>query len=525
MNDAGGTITSPARRRWLRWYVWLLLGVVVLLVAGGGFVWVEHARSVELGETSPADGALLSTATVTVSSGLPGYEPGRGVVTLLVDGKPLPVAELMLADGHVEAALTLADGPHHVELEYTSSNVFSRRLARAWSFTIDTTAPTMRVLAPVSRVLLEEAVTRLEVAVDEPAAVDLLLDDEPDALRIGESGTGPFTAALSLDQGDHTFTLVATDAVGNSSRISWQSYADYDAPVIAAPTWPEGDEPWREISASVTFTVDDALPGNVTVAAALDGESVALSAGPATGAERRAYSIETGDLAEGEHRLVFTAQDRGGHEAEWERVFLVDSSSVFGERPMIVGAVGKDVSLLQGALASRGLYEGKATGLFDQATADAVAAYNSAHDLTAGQMAGLDTLAALIGSIRIDLSERKLYHFSDGRLRRTYSVAVGMPAYPTPTGSFEIISKVVDPTWTPPDSDWAAGMEPVGPGPDNPLGTRWMGISSPSVGIHGTYTRSSIGTAASHGCIRMYLEQAEELFELVYVGTPVEIVP
>ena len=137
---------------------------------------------------------------------------------------------------------------------------------------------------------------------------------------------------------------------------------------------------------------------------------------------------------------------------------------------------------------------------------------------------GKETLALLRGSIRIDISERKLYHYSDGELRKTYSVAVGMPAYPTPTGSFRIISKVVDPTWTPPDSDWAEGMEPVGPGPGNPLGTRWMGIDSPSVGIHGTYNSSSIGTAASHGCIRMHLGEAEELYRLVYVGTPVEIV-
>lgn len=525
MDDAGGTIRISIGRRWLRWWVWFLLGVVVMLVGVGGFIWVEYAGSVELGETSPADGALLSTPAVTVSSALPGYEPGRGAVTLLVDGEAVPAARLTHTKGRVEAVLTLADGLHHARLEYTSSNVFSRRLVRAWCFSIDTTAPTMRVLTPVPGALLEKTVTRLEAAVNEPASVDLRVDDKPDVLRLGESGTGLFAAALSLDQGEHTFTLIATDVVGNTSTVSWQSYADYEAPLITVPAWPQDGVPWRDTSASVTFAVDDALPDNVTVAAALDGRAVTLTAGPATHVDRRAYSLGTGELAEGEHRLVLTARDRGGHETVWERVFLVDSSSVFGERPMMMGAVGKDVTQLQSALARRGLYEGKATGLFDRATADAVAAYNGAHGLPLDQVAGLETLAALIGSIRIDLSERTLYHYSDGSLRKTYSVAVGMPAYPTPTGSFEIISKVVDPTWTPPDSDWAEGMEPVGPGPDNPLGTRWMGIDSPGVGIHGTYTRSSIGTAASHGCIRMYLEQAEELFNLVYIGTPVEIVP
>jgi lipoprotein-anchoring transpeptidase ErfK/SrfK len=67
-------------------------------------------------------------------------------------------------------------------------------------------------------------------------------------------------------------------------------------------------------------------------------------------------------------------------------------------------------------------------------------------------------------------------------------------------------------------------MEPMGPGEGNPIGTRWMGLDSPGIGIHGTYESASIGTATSHGCIRMYLKEAEDLFERVYVGTPVEIV-
>ena len=134
-------------------------------------------------------------------------------------------------------------------------------------------------------------------------------------------------------------------------------------------------------------------------------------------------------------------------------------------------------------------------------------------------------LKMLLGSIRIDLSDCSLYFYRDGELAKTYPVAVGMAAYPSPTGSFRIISKVVDPAWTPPHSPWAAGMSPAPPGPGNPLGTRWMGLDSPGVGIHGTYASSSIGTHASHGCIRMYLHDAEQLFDRVYVGTPVEIVP
>ena len=80
-----------------------------------------------------------------------------------------------------------------------------------------------------------------------------------------------------------------------------------------------------------------------------------------------------------------------------------------------------------------------------------------------------------------------------------------------------------NPWWLPPDSDWAEGAEPIPPGPGNPLGTRWMGLSTPAVGIHGTPDAASIGYSASHGCIRMLVPEAEWLFERVEEGTPVYI--
>jgi lipoprotein-anchoring transpeptidase ErfK/SrfK len=105
----------------------------------------------------------------------------------------------------------------------------------------------------------------------------------------------------------------------------------------------------------------------------------------------------------------------------------------------------------------------------------------------------------------------------------TFPVAVGQPAYPTPTGNFRIVMKQRNPTWFPPDSPWAAGLGPVPPGVSNPLGTRWMGTSAPGIGIHGTPVPSSVGTRASHGCVRMYIHDAERLYQLVDIGTPVII--
>ncbi|MES1247769.1 MAG: L,D-transpeptidase family protein [Actinomycetota bacterium] len=108
---------------------------------------------------------------------------------------------------------------------------------------------------------------------------------------------------------------------------------------------------------------------------------------------------------------------------------------------------------------------------------------------------------------------------------RSFKVATGQNIYPTPLGRFQIIVKWKNPWWYPPTQDsWAKGLKPVPPGPNNPLGTRWMGLDSPGVGIHGTDEPASIGYSLSHGCIRMLVPQAEWLFDHVNVGTPVYIV-
>jgi lipoprotein-anchoring transpeptidase ErfK/SrfK len=110
------------------------------------------------------------------------------------------------------------------------------------------------------------------------------------------------------------------------------------------------------------------------------------------------------------------------------------------------------------------------------------------------------------------------------QLVRSFRVATGQAIYPTPAGIWRIVDMQRDPWWYPPTYDeWAKGLKPVPPGPGNPLGTRWMGLNSPGVGIHGTDAPASIGYSASHGCIRMQVPEAEWLFEHVNVGTPVVI--
>jgi lipoprotein-anchoring transpeptidase ErfK/SrfK len=118
----------------------------------------------------------------------------------------------------------------------------------------------------------------------------------------------------------------------------------------------------------------------------------------------------------------------------------------------------------------------------------------------------------------------KLFLYHGMRTWRTFQVATGQSAYPTPLGRFQIVVKWRNPWWYPPASPWAKGEKPVPPGPGNPLGTRWMGLSAPGVGIHGTPDAASIGYSVSHGCIRMRISEAEWLFNSVGVGTAVFIV-
>ncbi len=110
------------------------------------------------------------------------------------------------------------------------------------------------------------------------------------------------------------------------------------------------------------------------------------------------------------------------------------------------------------------------------------------------------------------------------KLTRTYTVAIGAAGYDTPVGQYSIQDKQVDPYWNVPDSDWAGSLagQSIPPGPSNPLKARWMGIYN-GAGFHGTDATYSLGSAASHGCIRMAVPDVIDLYDRVDVGTPVYI--
>ncbi len=128
--------------------------------------------------------------------------------------------------------------------------------------------------------------------------------------------------------------------------------------------------------------------------------------------------------------------------------------------------------------------------------------------------------------IVINVPELRLYlFFNDIHMVKTYPIGIGILDAPTPLGRFTVIEKTKNPTWNIPLSlQEEYGRTSMPPGPDNPLGAYRLRLSNYDVGIHGTNIPWGIGRLVSHGCIRLYPEDIEELFSLVKVGTPVEIV-
>jgi len=119
--------------------------------------------------------------------------------------------------------------------------------------------------------------------------------------------------------------------------------------------------------------------------------------------------------------------------------------------------------------------------------------------------------------IVVSLEDRKLALLEDGQVKKVYLVAVGKATTPSPVGTFTIERRVANPTYT-------HNGKVIAPGPNNPVGSRWMGLSLQGYGIHGTNEPRSIGKAASHGCIRMAKADLEELYPRMHVGDTVVLI-
>jgi lipoprotein-anchoring transpeptidase ErfK/SrfK len=197
------------------------------------------------------------------------------------------------------------------------------------------------------------------------------------------------------------------------------------------------------------------------------------------------------------------------------------------------------------ALATTGLLSGLLTGPLEPIQAQQIAGPSPA-DLNppANDAQSQETGKPGHGSVQgrelvLDRRRRLLLVIDSGQELRRFPVAVGRPGWETPVGQFEVIERVINPVWKHP-----ATGQLVPAGPENPLGSRWIGFyrdcngrrgfngrsaltvkGCTTMGFHGTPNRRSVGQAVSHGCVRLYDEQVRELFELVSMGTPVIVLP
>ncbi len=146
-----------------------------------------------------------------------------------------------------------------------------------------------------------------------------------------------------------------------------------------------------------------------------------------------------------------------------------------------------------------------------------LAALTSVMLMAAAEAMAQDKAAKPGRKIVVSLPDHKLAVLESGRVVKIFSTAVGAPKSPSPTGSFTIVQRLVDPTW------YGKGKI-VPPGKGSPIGTRWIGLSVKGYGIHGTNRPASIGHNASHGCIRLRNQDIEQLFGMVSVGDEVELV-
>jgi lipoprotein-anchoring transpeptidase ErfK/SrfK len=460
---------------------------------------------------APGPDAFVNSPTSTIVLDVKGLDRLDDVVVKL-DGVDVTPSLARSGDQLSFTASQLADGTHFVAFRAASANLLRRDVREDWAFTVDTKVPALELERDLANGRMTTSPPQFRGST-EPFATVTVTSGALRASGVADSG-GAYAVAIALPDGPSAATVVATDRAGNATETTLDVYVDAVPPALSVT---QLEPTLGESQASIEIEASDQL-GSPTVEVLLDGEE------QRTRDKDALRILKLKKLAEGEHVLVVRAADKGGNVVTDEQTFLVDSTERFGTQALWQGARGKDVIRLQQRLRDAGYYGGTATGLYDGRTAEAVERYQKEYGFPVdGRVAG-NTLTALGGRIVIDLGKLRLHLYRGDKRYRSYGVAAGQAAYPTPTGDFVVVNKQMHPTWVPPpNAAWAKGAKPIPPGPGNPLGTRWIGLSAPGVGIHGTPASYSIGSYASHGCIRMHIPDVEDLFERVVVGMPVTI--
>ncbi len=493
------------RRRW----PYFLVAAVFVFVAVLGWQVLGVPR---VSAVTPGPNAFVKDRALTVILDAHGLQKLSGV-HVTFDGRDMTSAATRLGDRLTFTTGKLADGPHAVTFVATSSNLFRHQVRKDWRFTVDTSIPTLKLNASADEGRINTSPAAFSGST-EPFAMVTVSSGAVKASGQADA-SGAYTVSAKLPDGPSTVQIATTDRAGNTTSRQIGVYVDAVPPTLTT-TQLAGIV--HSARLKFHFQARDQL-ATPRVNVVLDGMKQHHK-GPAADAV-----VSARNLAQGTHKIVVTVTDKGGNVVTSKQTWLVDSTEHFGSAMMWPGARGKDVKQLQRRLAGAGAYSGLTSGVYDSRTAAAVRRFQAKYGLPVDGLVGANMLTALSGQIVVDIGSLHLYLYSDGHLIKSYPVATGQPAWPTPTGSFSIVNMQKDPTWLPPNSDWAKNATPIPPGTENPLGTRWMGTSAPGVGIHGVPPSedSSIGSYASHGCIRMHNWDAVDLFGRVTVGMPVLI--
>lgn len=436
-------------------------------------------------------------------------------VRMALDGVDVTRHVRVDASGVALHGVRLRDGWHRLRLHAAQSGWLSGPVDDDVNLLVDTSVPQLRLDDPAMPGPRPAAVF---TGTTEPGTV-VTATWRGGSLTTRARGGG-FALDPHLPNGTVAVRLVARDAAGNQST-RWQRVTlDSTAPTVRTATRLPAMVRVRD--PLLTGTILDASP--VAATATFDGQPVRRLRFAADA--RGPWSVRLRSLAEGRHVFILEATDAAGNTTRFRRVFVVNSvERLVPGISLRLGAVGADVRQLERRLRSEHLWTGPATPVYTARTARAVSRFQLANGMPADGVAGPAVIAATAGRIVVSLHRFRVTVYHDGRPVFSAPIAEGQPAYPTPVGHFVITDKIENPTWVPPNSPWAAGLEAIPPGPGNPLGPRWIGTSAPNVGFHGTPETWSVGHAASHGCMRMYPADVIRMYPLVSVGMQVDIQP
>ncbi|MDX6647490.1 MAG: hypothetical protein QOK40_3217, partial [Miltoncostaeaceae bacterium] len=455
------------------------------VVAAGAFTGFQFAQRPEIAAASPGPGGAVATANPAITVTLSNSDALHGLRVTLDDRATRPVSA---GGGRIVVPTRgLSQGRHTVQVSFRSQNLFARRVTKRWTFVVDTTAPRLALQGPAPYFVSGGHVVRFH-GTGEPRA--LITVSWPGGKARGRAGlTGAWHVRARLPEGQVTARVVATDRAGNATARSREVIVDTVGPLLQI-TPPGGGEPLTATDEPIIYgTVGRDLASRLTFGAKVNGRTVGPIAvvdasqqsiePPATDAkgtvtvDGRSFKITVGMLPQGRSRVEIWARDRAGNTSRRYFDTLVDSTDRLGQKTLVRGARGADVTALQTRLKEAGLIRKRTpSGVFDNATMHAVSLYQRRHHLGADGVVGPRTLRTLVGRIVITLSQYKLRLIRDGKVVVTFPVAVGQTAYPTPTGKWRVVMMQTNPTWLPPDSPWAKGLGPIPPGPGNPLGTR-----------------------------------------------------